>query len=109
MYILKQGSLIAYAAKTEEEINSVKKYMPYDEIIETEDTYILKNGVYLTENEVLIQLKAEKLSENTQKAKLAVENGYVTFKNAEFETNVQTVGDLTATMLMLQAQQNALK
>lgn len=46
--------------------------------------------------------KIQKLAENTQKAKLAVENGFVTFKNAQFETNAQTVGDLTATMLLLQ-------
>jgi hypothetical protein len=37
------------------------------------------------------------------KAKMAVENGYVEFKNAQFETNAQTVGDLTATMLLMQA------
>ena len=30
-------------------------------------------------------------------------NGYVTYKEAQFETNAQTVGDLTATMLMIQA------
>ena len=53
--------------------------------------------------EVFNQKKQEKQAENTQKAKQAVENGYVTFKNAQFETNAQTVGDLTATMLMLQA------
>ena len=105
MYILKQGNLIAYASKTEEEINSVKEYMPFDEIIETEDTYILKNGVYLTENEALLKAKEQKHIENTQKAKQAVENGYVTFKNAQFETNAQTVGDLTATMLILQNEQ----
>ena len=51
----------------------------------------------------IARLKAEKQAENTQKAKLAVENGFVTFKNAQFETNAQTVGDLTATMLILQA------
>lgn len=53
--------------------------------------------------EALRVKKAEKQAENTQKAKLAVENGFVTFKNAQFETNAQTVGDLTATMLILQA------
>ena len=47
--------------------------------------------------------KAAKQAENTEKAKLAVENGHVVFKNAEFETNAQTVGDLTATMLLMQA------
>ena len=34
---------------------------------------------------------------------MAVENGYVIFEDAQFETNAQTVGDLTATMLLMQA------
>lgn len=51
-----------------------------------------------------IQAKKDDLNnENTAKAKQAVENGYVEYKNAEFETNAQTVGDLTATMLLMQA------
>lgn len=54
------------------------------------------------EEELLLLARKQKQSENTAKAKLAVENGYVKFKEAEFETNAQTVGDLTATMLMLQ-------
>ena len=103
MYLLKQGNLIAYATKTEEEINSVKEYMPYDEIIETDENYIFLNGAFVTETEALQAKKSQKHIENTQKAKLAVENGFVTFKNAQFETNAQTVGDLTATMLILQA------
>lgn len=103
MYLLKQGNLIAYATKTEEEINSVKEYMPYDEIIETSENYILLNGAFVTETEALQAEKSQKHLENTQKAKQAVENGHVTFKNAQFETNAQTVGDLTATMLLMQA------
>lgn len=54
--------------------------------------------------EKFTQAQELKHAENTRLAKLAVENGYVTFKEAKFETNAQTVGDLTATMLMLQAQ-----
>ena len=53
------------------------------------------------EQEQLAKLKSLKSLENAQKAKLAVENGYVEFKNAQFETNAQTVGDLTATMLLM--------
>lgn len=52
---------------------------------------------------ILQELKVQKQEENTRLAKLAVENGHVVFKNAEFETNAQTVGDLTATMLLMQA------
>lgn len=51
-------------------------------------------------------IRNNKLAENTAKAKQAVDDGFVVFKDAQFETNSQTVGDLTATMLMLQAQQN---
>lgn len=53
--------------------------------------------------EQLAKAKDFKFAENTEKAKQAIENGYVTFKDAEFETNAQTVGDLTATMLMIQS------
>ena len=51
----------------------------------------------------LEKAKSDKHAENTAKAKLAIENGYVEYKDAEFETNAQTVGDLTATMLLMQA------
>ncbi|MBQ6516817.1 hypothetical protein IJI31_06520 [bacterium] len=49
------------------------------------------------------QLKTQKLSEASQKAKEKIENGYIEFENAKIETNAQTVGDLTATMLLMQA------
>lgn len=55
------------------------------------------------DNQKLQTVKYYKSLENTMKAKSAVENGYVEFKNAQFETNAQTVGDLTATMLLMQA------
>ena len=52
----------------------------------------------------LAKAKAEKHAQNIKNAKAAVENGFVTYKNAQFETNAQTVGDLTATMLLLQGE-----
>ncbi len=55
------------------------------------------------EQEQIRKIKSNKLTENLTKAKTAIENGYITFKGAEFETNAQTVGDLTATMLLLQS------
>ena len=55
------------------------------------------------EAEEIARLKVELFYENADKAKAAVENGYVEFKDAQFETNAQTVGDLTATMLLMQA------
>lgn len=51
----------------------------------------------------IAELRAKLNNQNTQGAKSAVENGYVTFKNAQFETNAQTVSDLTATMLLMQS------
>lgn len=76
---------------------------PYGYYVCYQDNYT--NGT-INENfdaEQLAKAKEAKNTENITKAKAAVENGYVTFKNAEFETNAQTVGDLTATMLMMQA------
>lgn len=70
-------------------------------IIEETDEVIEAWGQ--TAEELLADRKAAKQAENTEKAKQAVENGHVVFKNAEFETNAQTVGDLTATMLLMQA------
>lgn len=69
--------------------------------IEYSDDAIIAWGK--TEEDLLADAKAVKRKENTDKAKLAVENGHVVFKGAEFETNAQTVGDLTATMLLMQA------
>lgn len=69
---------------------------------ETVITYTIElNPDY--EQEQITKLKKSLNDENTFKAKEAVENGYVSFKNAQFETNAQTVGDLTATMLLMQA------
>lgn len=56
-----------------------------------------------SEEQKLSEAKIIKQAENTRLAKLAVENGHVVFKGAEFETNAQTVGDLTAAMLLMQA------
>ena len=72
--------------------------------IEEADNALLAWGK--SDEEILEHARFEKQAENTTKAKQAIEDGYVTFKDAQFETNAQTVGDLTATMLMLQAQQD---
>ena len=108
MFIAKNDDLIVMAADTQAELLEKLDCMVYSEILETTETYILHNGQYLPENEVLQQLKAQKQQENTDKAKLAVENGHVVLKDAEVETNAQTMGDLTATMLLMQAQQSVI-
>ena len=74
--------------------------------IEETDDALLAWGK--SDEEILEQTKFEKQAENTRLAKLAVENGHVVFKGAEFETNAQTVGDLTATMLLMQASEIAI-
>ena len=103
MFIAKNNGKIILAKGTEDELLQGLKLMNYDVIEETTENYILYNGQYLTETEVLPEIKVQKQEENTRLAKFAVENGHVVFKNAEFETNAQTVGDLTATMLLMQA------
>ncbi len=102
MYIAKNGDLIVLARETEDELLRDLKFIVYTKIEETSENYILHDGQYLTEEETLQSAKTLKQAENTRLAKLAVENGFVNFKGAEFETNAQTVGDLTATMLILQ-------
>ena len=101
MFIAKNGDLIILVKETEEELKSALKYMVYTEIVETKEKYDLINGKYVIENEALILTKEQKQQENTALAKQAVENGYVNFKGAQFETNAQTVGDLTASMLLV--------
>lgn len=102
MYIVKYNDLIVTIAETKEELDNKLVLMNYDTIEETEENYVLINGKYVIENEALQLAKEQKQKENTALAKFAVENGYVDFKGAQFETNAQTVGDLTASMLLVQ-------
>lgn len=67
--------------------------------------YLSEKCPQKTYEQLLLEEKNKKHEENTRLAKLAVENGHVIFKEAKFETNAQTVGDLTATMLLMQSQQ----
>ena len=102
MFIAKNEDLIILAKETRSELEKALEFMVFTEIIETEKNYILVNGAYLLESEALEIIKNDKQKENTTLAKNAVENGYVDFKDAQFETNAQTVGDLTASMLLVQ-------
>lgn len=103
MYIAKNNGQIILARDTEEQLINDLQFMVYTDIEETSINYVLYNGSYITKEEALVTTKEAKQGENTLKAKQAVENGHVVFKGAEFETNAQTVGDLTATMLLMQA------
>ena len=102
MFLGKQNDLICLVAESRQEL--LDSGIEFTSIEETEDNYVFDGSNYILEEDYLPIIKEQKQNENTQKAKDYIENGYVTYKNAQFETNSQTVGDLTATMLMLQAQ-----
>ena len=102
MFIAKNEDLIILAKETRSDLEKALEFMVFTEIIETEENYVLVDGKYVVENEALILAKEQKQKENTALAKFAVENGYIDFKGAQFETNAQTVGDLTASMLLVQ-------
>lgn len=102
MFVAKNNNLIVAIAETRQELDNKLELMNYDTIEETEERYVSINGAYLLESEALGIIKSDKQKENTALAKNAIENGYVDFKGAQFETNAQTVGDLTASMLLVQ-------
>lgn len=102
MFIAKYNGSIVTIAETRQELDNKLELMNYDTIEETEERYVSINGAYLSESEALEIIKSDKQKENTALAKNAVENGYIEFKGAQFETNAQTVGDLTASMLLVQ-------
>lgn len=107
MFLGMQNDLIALAAETQEELENIE-YINFTDIVETDDNYVFENGIYIKQDDEYFEnkiadLKQAKNAENAVKAKQAIENGYITYKDAQFETNAQTVGDLTATMLLMQA------
>lgn len=110
MYYILQNNAIAIYDEDLNTLNNTIAHIPElagAEILETVRNIIKLNDEFVFEDEhlseILASAKAAKQAENTEKAKQAVENGHVVFKDAEFETNAQTVGDLTATMLLMQA------
>lgn len=103
MFIAKNNDLIILADETKEALEEKLQFMVYTSIEETIDTYILVNGKYEKVDQALVIKKQEKQQENTTKAQQAIQDGYVVFKEAQFETNTQTCSDLTSTMLLMQA------
>ena len=93
MFLGMQNDLIAYAAKTKEELKNLEN-IRFSEIVETEENYVFDGASYVLETDCIKKLKNEKHSENTQKANDAIDYGYVEFKNAKFETNAKTLNDL---------------
>lgn len=64
MFIAKNEDLIILAKETREELEQALKFMVYTDIEETDKVYILYNGSYVTKEELLPNLKEEKLKEN---------------------------------------------
>ena len=64
MFIAKNNDLIILAKDTREELEQALQFMVYTDIEETDKNYILYNGSYVTKEELLPNLKEEKLKEN---------------------------------------------
>lgn len=64
MFIAKNNDLIILAKDTREELEQALKLMVYTSIEETDIDYIFYNGSYITREELLPNLKEEKLKEN---------------------------------------------
>lgn len=63
MWIAKNNDLIIMAKDTEQELMQALKFMVYDTIEETEENYILYDGQYMTESEIIEQRQAKFLKE----------------------------------------------
>ena len=71
-----------YVIQYKESTAQIKEVIKYTETEEAYNSRMLANSKFL------------KHSENIKKAKEAVEQGYIEFKGALFETNTQTINDL---------------
>ena len=63
MFIAKNNDLIVLAKETREELEQALQFMVYTSIEETDVNYILHNGQYLTEEEV-IKLRKEQFNKD---------------------------------------------
>ena len=100
MFLAKNNGQIVLARDTEEQLLSDLGRLQTDEIVETDENYILHNGQYLTEDEALVELKAQKQQEN-QKALDVARTSHtfvVTLQNqeCEFDTKDKTQSDLNS-------------
>ena len=75
MFIAKNNNLIILAKETREELEQALKFMVYTSIEETEETYELYEGQYLTEEEI-----AQKQQEQFAKDFFNTSLGYVSRK-----------------------------
>lgn len=100
MFIAKNNDLITMVADTQADLLKKLGCMVYTGIFETTENYILHNGQYLTESEVLPELKAQKHNENqTALDKARTSHVFtVTLQNqeCEFDTKDKTQSDLNS-------------
>ena len=100
MFLAKNNGQIVLARDTEEQLLSDLGRLQTDEIVETDEKYVLYNGQYLTEDEALVELKKQKQQEN-QKALDVARTSHtfvVTLQNqeCEFDTKDKTQSDLNS-------------
>ena len=80
----------------------------YDDFVENLDKYIYQNDEIVLnpsyEVQQLKKAKEDKKEENLKKANEAILNGYVTYKNCQFETNTDNQSNMTSTANLMQAQ-----
>ena len=83
MWIAKNNDLIVLVRETRAELEQALKFMVYTSIEETDKEYILYKGSYVTEEEILPEVKQAKYDEANNGAKVFLESGDALF---EFET-----------------------
>lgn len=104
MFIAKNNDLIILAKETREELEQALKFMVYTDIEETDKNYILYNGSYVTEEEILPDVKQVKYDEALQKANDYQQNGTVEHKNCVFEMSDSNRKNLSDTEEALKLQ-----
>ena len=101
MFIAKNNDLIILAKETQEELEQALQFMVYTSIEETEENYILYNGQYLIESEVLELVKATKYEEANLKAFQYLESGEAVFTYEEGKSIEATDGNIAKLGLAL--------
>ena len=88
MFIAKNNDLIILAKETKEELEQALQMMVYTDIEETDIDYILYNGSYVTKEELLPNLKGEKLKENETKREQFLVSG-VEYKDILWDSDIE--------------------
>lgn len=101
MFIAKNNDLIILTKPTREELEQALKFMVYTSIEETEENYILYNGSYMTESEILPIVKQAKYAEANTKAFEYLESGEAVFTYEEGKSIEATDGNIAKLGLYL--------